>query len=83
AQGYKCCSAGCQVIYTDNDGTWGAENGEWCGCGASSSATQQPSTGSCSANILAQGYKCCSAGCQVIYTDNDGTWGAENGEWCG
>ena len=44
----------------------------------------QPSSGSsqCSANILAQGYKCCSEGCQVVYTDADGTWGYEN-DWCG
>ena len=80
AMGYKCCSEGCTVEYTDNDGNWGVENGEWCGCG---STEEEQSTSPCSKNITSQGYKCCSVNCVVSYTDNDGGWGIENGEWCG
>eukprot|EP00833_Pecoramyces_ruminatium_P010796 jgi/Orpsp1_1/1184828/evm.model.c7180000091150.1 len=74
AQGYKCCSANCEVVYTDGDGDWGVENNEWCGCGGSSPAP------SCSAAIKAQGYKCCSSCSTVYYTDADGDWGVENNE---
>jgi len=78
AQGYKCCTSNCKIYYTDNDGTWGYENGKWCGCGRGSQSD------SCSSKILAQGYKCCiSPNCKVYYTDNNGTWGYENGKWCG
>ena len=72
--GYPCCKNIAAVIYTDSDGSWGAENGEWCGIVKNSS--------SCWSHQL--GYKCCSSQCsQVIYHDNDGDWGAEDGEWCG
>jgi len=67
-QGYKCCSANCVVYYTDDDGTWGAENGEWCGCG-------KFCTG-------AQGYPCCKTSTFVYYTDSDGNWSVENDDWC-
>ena len=72
--GYSCCN-GNDVVYTDNDGQWGVENGEWCGIGGSSAASD-----SCFAKAM--GYSCCSS-CVVVYTDNDGLWGVENGEWCG
>ncbi|OUM70293.1 Non-catalytic module family DOC2, partial [Piromyces sp. E2] len=79
--GFPCCN-GCDVVYTDNDGKWGAENGNWCGidtskCGNNNSNNQCFST--------ALGYPCCN-GCEVVditYTDNDGRWGVENGNWCG
>jgi len=29
-QGYKCCK-GCTVVLTDDSGSWGVENNEWCG----------------------------------------------------
>ncbi|OUM68482.1 family 11 glycoside hydrolase [Piromyces sp. E2] len=77
AQGYKCCSAGCEVVYTDQDADWGVENGDWCGCGGGEPVE------SCPAAVLAQGYKCCSAGCVIVYTDQDADWGMENGDWCG
>ncbi len=36
--GYKCCSAGnTDVYYTDSDGEWGVEDGDWCGM-----ATEEP-----------------------------------------
>jgi len=71
AQGYKCCNAGCEIIKTNRKGTWGYENGQWCGCET------------CFSNIIKQGYKCCSGCSTVYYTDEDGDWGFENGEWCG
>jgi len=73
-QGYPCCKAGCQVVYTDADGDWGVENGDWCGCGGGDV---------CNAGVLAQGYPCCSSCGPVYYTDADGDWGVENGNWCG
>ncbi|ORY67859.1 putative cellulase [Neocallimastix californiae] len=76
-QGYKCCRVGCTVEYTDNDGEWGVEDGDWCGCG------KAPSKDKCNANIIAQGYKCCKSCGTVYYEDGDGQWGVENNDWCG
>jgi len=66
---YPCCK-GNKVVYTDKNGDWGVENGDWCGIG----------NGSCFS--LAYGYSCCK-GNKVVYTDENGDWGAENGKWCG
>jgi len=75
AQGYPCCSSSnCQVTYTDNDGDWGFENGQWCGCGLKNV---------CPSSITNQGYPCCSSCSTVYYVDNDGRWGVENNNWCG
>jgi hypothetical protein len=71
-QGYKCCKTGCEVVYVDDDGEWGIEDNDWCGCGPT-----------CNPNVLKQGYKCCETCGQVYYQDKDGDWGVENGEWCG
>jgi len=79
AQGYPCCSSGCLIYYSDADGTWGVENGNWCGCGNGNAGNNS----SCSSKITAQGYPCCSTGCSVEYRDADGDWGVENGNWCG
>jgi len=73
--GYKCCSH-CVTIMEDQDGAWGAENGEWCGI-----------TNKCSSQIeqcwsAKFGYPCCED-CNVILEDESGKWGALNGEWCG
>ncbi|OUM57376.1 carbohydrate-binding module family 13 [Piromyces sp. E2] len=77
-QGYKCCPNNCVVIYTDNDGTWGVNNGEWCGCNMTKSSNN------CPAAITSQGYKCCSDNnCAVYEVDGSGQWGIENNEWCG
>jgi len=72
-QGYSCCSANCEIVYTDDDGTWGYENGDWCGCAGGSA----PKT--C---VGAQGYPCCTSTTAVVYTDADGNWGVENDDWC-
>jgi len=68
---YPCCK-GNNVVYTDEDGDWGVENGKWCGIGNEDN--------SCFSVVL--GYSCCKS-CKVIYTDEDGDWGVENGKWCG
>jgi len=70
-QGYKCCSDNCTVIYVDNDGYWGVENNQWCGCG-----TQAPKC------LGKQGYPCCTSTKEVYAKDADGSWGVENNNWC-
>eukprot|EP00833_Pecoramyces_ruminatium_P007034 jgi/Orpsp1_1/1181066/evm.model.c7180000075698.1 len=75
SMGYPCCK-GNEVVYTDNDGKWGVENGDWCGI------ADAPAPTTCWS--LAQGYPCCSsANAEVLYTDDSGKWGVENGDWCG
>eukprot|EP00833_Pecoramyces_ruminatium_P002082 jgi/Orpsp1_1/1176114/evm.model.c7180000056470.1 len=71
SQGYKCCSANCVVVYTDDDGTWGVENDDWCGCGGG----EKVCTG-------AQGYPCCKSATAVYFSDEDGDWSIENDDWC-
>jgi len=78
---YPCCN-GCDVVYTDEEGKWGVENNDWCKindnrCGGGNGSN------TCSSRITAQGYRCCSGCLEVLYTDNDGKWGVENGDWCG
>ena len=75
ALGYDCCKKPQKVIVTDENGQWGAENGEWCGI--------IPNDDDCWAE--AEGYECCNTDkCQtVLVTDEAGKWGAQNGEWCG
>jgi len=73
---YGCCSLGCKVIYVDKDGSWGEENGQWCGCGGVS----------CSPLIQSKGYGCCSKyNCKVYWHDEDGKWGIDQVKkvWCG
>jgi len=70
--GYSCCKSGCKVIFEDDDGNWGIENDEWCGCGLGPK---------CNRRALALGYPCCS-GCHTIYSDEDGDWGMEDDLWC-
>ncbi|ORX49683.1 hypothetical protein BCR36DRAFT_583753 [Piromyces finnis] len=70
--GYNCCSnSNTNVVYTDSDGDWGVENGNWCGINKES----------CWSSLL--GYPCCSSCINVVYTDRDGNWGVENNDWCG
>ena len=77
--GYPCCT-GCSIIFTDNDGDWGYENGEWCGIDSSLCNSQNQQSSECFSEEL--GFSCCKE-CEVVYTDNDGKWGYENDEWCG
>ncbi|OUM60014.1 family 11 glycoside hydrolase, partial [Piromyces sp. E2] len=82
-QGYPCCSdSQCVIVYTDESGDWGVENNNWCGCG--DRVPEPPTPSSCPSTILDQGYPCCSDNkCVVVYTDESGDWGVEDGNWCG
>ncbi|OUM64394.1 Non-catalytic module family DOC2 [Piromyces sp. E2] len=86
-KGYKCCSTNCTPTFTDEDGEWTVENGEWCGCTSSSNTPNNDDNvkyiSKCSMKITNKGYSCCPIDCEVIYTDDDGTWGLDNNEWCG
>ncbi|ORX80640.1 endoglucanase 45A [Anaeromyces robustus] len=73
--GYPCCSPNnTNVVYADNDGDWGIENGNWCGMSSGGGKCELISGGA--------SYPCCENTCAVQYTDADGQWGIENGEWC-
>ncbi|OUM61617.1 carbohydrate esterase family 1 protein [Piromyces sp. E2] len=73
--GYPCCSIGYPSIYTDNDGYWSVENGEWCG------VADFDTVAKCwSAKF---GYKCCPASTEVFLEDEDGQWGVLDKNWCG
>jgi len=73
AKGYKCCSdKNCNIYYEDADGTWGAEDGEWCGC-------NNPNRKYCR---YVMGYNCCKSNKDLYYYDEDGDWSVEDGQWC-
>jgi len=94
--GYPCCSEGITIVYTDEDGPWGIENGEWCRIVQNNivitntttiidseiiSSSDDHDKKSCFAEKL--GFSCCSEEATVIYTDSDGQWSIENDKWCG
>jgi len=66
---YECCT-GCKPIVADDEGRWGAQNGEWC------LIDEEKCKGYRDPN-----YKECE-GCDIVTADLEGNWGAENGEWC-
>jgi len=66
--GYKCCET-CEVQYSDDTGSWGIENNDW--CGIPDSCNEQPD----------DDYPTCSANIEIAYVD-DRIWGIENGDWC-
>jgi len=75
--GYKCCGAGCKIIYVDKYGNWGEKNDKWCACGGGAK---------CSPLIINKGYRCCQAdNCSIKYSDKDGDWGVDQKKkaWCG
>jgi len=75
ALGYPCCKSISAVYFEDESGSWGVENGEWCGI------IKSAETEKCWSTKL--GYPCCSKCTEVVETDSDGKWGIENGSWCG
>lgn len=87
--GFTCCKSTTEVIYTDNDGKWGTENGEWCGIKEeyvpleTPTPTQTPTPTVAVCWSESKGYPCCTSTSEVKFTDNDGKWGIENGDWCG
>jgi len=76
ALGYSCCK-GCDVVSTDESGSWGVENNAWCGIDSAKCGGEKDTCFS-----EAQGYPCCQ-GCTEVYTDESGSWGVENNDWCG
>jgi len=96
---YPCCSScSIGVSYDEGNGKlWGVENSNWCGIpekcvkttstttakvstSASTSKTPAP-TNTCWSDSL--GYPCCKETTKVYTTDESGSWGVENGQWCG
>jgi len=71
--GYTCCKTCTAAVFTDEDGEWAIEEGEW--CGIPKSCDSQDTCG-------ALGYPCCKSTCTVYSEDEDGKWSIENGEWC-
>ncbi|OUM62642.1 Non-catalytic module family DOC2, partial [Piromyces sp. E2] len=74
--GYPCCK-GCEIVDSDDSGSWGVEKNNWCGIDTALCGGKKATCFS-----LAQGYPCCK-GCEVAYTDESGPWGVENNDWCG
>ncbi|OUM66128.1 family 6 glycoside hydrolase, partial [Piromyces sp. E2] len=75
-QYYECCN-NCQVILTDDEGSWGNLNGEWCFIDEKKCVDLVDTC-----KFEQYGYRCCSH-CDVFYTDEMGKWGVENDYWCG
>jgi len=73
ALGYKCCKCETYPYIVDEEGSWGAENGQWCGIPKNCPKKECPGA--------VYGYKCCED-CEVYATDFIGRWGALNGQWC-
>ncbi|KAG4108507.1 1, 4-beta cellobiohydrolase [Neocallimastix lanati (nom. inval.)] len=48
----------------------------------SSTESAEPTSQTSSCKFEEIGYSCCSH-CDVVYTDEDGDWGTEDGKWCG
>jgi len=86
--GYPRCD-NCEVIYTDGDGKWGYENNNWCGIDIEKCSTKSTTTTTTTLVVSPTvfwsemiGYPRCNH-CNVVYSDEMGKWGYENGEWCG
>jgi len=77
-KGYGCCSSTCKTLFSDDDGNWGIENEEWCGC-----INEGEVDPKCPWEVIGLGYKCCTGDCEVIEEDENGQWAIENDEWCG
>jgi len=81
--GYECCKT-CDVSYTDDDGEWGIEDGQWCGIDTekcNKSGDDTPVTSECWSKEL--GFDCCKSTTEVVAADASGKWGVENDQWCG
>ncbi|ORX43928.1 coth-domain-containing protein [Piromyces finnis] len=79
--GFPCCPSGVSTVYAQDEyGDWGYdfENNQWCGLTPFETSLIQED--SCWSETF--GYHCC-IGCQIILTDESGTWGYEENQWCG
>ncbi|KAL6631694.1 hypothetical protein U3516DRAFT_737264 [Neocallimastix sp. 'constans'] len=59
-KGYDCCSPECKATYTDEDGNWTIENGQWCGC---ENIKSDIANTEC--------YSCCPKNCEIVFTDEN------------
>ncbi|ORX79788.1 hypothetical protein BCR32DRAFT_294235 [Anaeromyces robustus] len=78
---YPCCSKGAEVIYTDESGDWGLENGDWCFIKEDGEEPKEDEPDS-SCWSAPYGYPCCKS-CEIHTTNDSGKWGMENNKWCG
>jgi len=71
---YPCCSRLYNIeVLADESGSWGVENGDWCGVVEDEE---------CWANQL--GYPCCAqSSTEVQFENSSYQWGMEDGLWCG
>jgi len=84
--GYKCCSdPNAKIYYTDKDGYWGVEHGEWCVINKKR-GTKKVSTCTCERSKrntkINDDAICCSYNAEVLYTEDFVQWGYEKEEWC-
>ena len=78
--GYECCSSDNTIVYDhDSYGDWGYDINKkvWCGL---TPYTESSKDEECWSEVY--GYSCCK-GCGIFTTDEFGSWGYENQEWCG
>ncbi|ORX45752.1 L domain-like protein [Piromyces finnis] len=89
--GYPCCEGeSLEKVYAEDvDGKWGYDfvKKTWCGISTYSEISKKYSVlSNAAANngcwSLKEGYNCC-IGCAVYAITDEGSWGVENGKWCG
>jgi len=78
AYGYPCCQNTQEVLVDDDYGTWGHENGNW--CGIESHVKMDNHNNECWS--IEYGYPCCNSK-KVVSVDEKGSWGYEFGRYCG
>jgi len=78
AYGYPCCQNTLEVLVDDDYGTWGHENGNW--CGIKSHVKMDNHNNECWS--IKYGYPCCNSK-KVVTVDEKGSWGYEFGRYCG
>jgi len=80
---FSCCDdASTEVVFTDVNGKWGIQGqDEWCLIVEKTEVPKESATAECWS--LKLDYPCCETTTEVVFTDNDGKWGLEDGQWCG
>jgi len=74
--GFVCCDK-CNVLFVDEQGQWGVEDGYWCGINPSKCKYKEYECAKNKKNTL----PCCKT-CDIYLIDATGRYGYENGEWC-
>ncbi|ORX85431.1 hypothetical protein BCR32DRAFT_229746 [Anaeromyces robustus] len=91
SSGYPCCTdPHTKVVYHDDEGDWGVENKEWCFIPVDQEEKKEDDDKKDQepqliriCNSEKYGYSCCKTEQKVVYTDSQGDWGIEDGNWCG